>query len=68
MNTSHQLIQLMRKVRNRVEKARNCPNACSYQRVPSAAFLGEEQQSSYGTGGGAWTKITNAKGGLTEKV
>ena len=31
-------------------------------------FEGEGQQSSLGTGGGAWTKITNAKGGMTEKV
>ena len=31
-------------------------------------FLGEGQQSSHGTGGGAWAKITNAKGGMTEKV
>ena len=67
--TSHEILQLMRKVSNRVEKARNCPNACKYQRVPSGAFgRGDGQQSSHGTGGGAWTKITNAKGGLTEKV
>ena len=31
-------------------------------------FGGEEQQSSHGTGGGARTKITNAKGGVTKKV
>ena len=31
-------------------------------------FGGEGQQSSHGTGGGAWTKITNAKGSVTEKV
>ena len=31
-------------------------------------FGGEEQQSSHGTGGGAWAKITNAKGGVTEKI
>ena len=61
-------MQLMRKVSNRVEKARNCPNACTYQRVPSGAFWGEGHQSSHGTGDGAWTKITNAKGGVTEKV
>ena len=30
--------------------------------------MGEGQQSSHGAGGGAWTKITNAKGGVTEKV
>ena len=29
---------------------------------------GEGQQSSHGTGVGAWAKITNAKGGVTEKV
>ena len=54
----------MRKVCNRVEKARNFLNACRYQ----SFFEGEGQQSSHGTGGGAWTKITNAKGGLTEQV
>ena len=58
----------IRKVSNRVEKARNCPNACRYQRVPFEAFWGEGQQSSPGTGGGAWTKITNAKRGVIEKV
>ena len=26
------------------------------------SFWGEGQQSSHGTGGGMWTKITNAKG------
>ena len=31
-------------------------------------FGGEGQQSSHGTGGGAWAKITKAKGGVTEKV
>ena len=31
-------------------------------------FGGKGQQSSHGTGGGAGTKITNAKGGVTEKV
>ena len=29
---------------------------------------GEGQQSSHGTGGDTWTKITNARRGLTEKV
>ena len=29
---------------------------------------GEGQQSSNGTGGGAWAKATNPKGGVTEKV
>ena len=62
-------MQLMRKVSNRVEKARNCFNVCRYQRAPSGVFLGgEEQQSSHGIGGGAWAKITNAKGGVIEKV
>ena len=28
---------------------------------------GQGQQSSHGTDGGAWTKITNTKGGVTEK-
>ena len=41
LDTSRQIIQLMRKVSNRVEKARNYPNACKYQRVPSGAFWGE---------------------------
>ena len=70
LDTSRQIMQLMKKVSNRVEKVRNCPNACKYQRVPSELFWPEEQQSSQGTGGraGAWTKITNAKGGVTEKV
>ena len=31
-------------------------------------FCREGQQSSRGTGGRAWAKITNAKGGVTEKV
>ena len=31
-------------------------------------FGGERQQSSRGTGGEVWTKITNAKGGVTDKV
>ena len=31
-------------------------------------FGGERQQPSHGTGGGAWTKLTNAEGGVTEKV
>ena len=61
-------MQLMRKVSNRVEKARNCPDACRYQRAPSGAFGGEGQQSSLGTGGGAWAKITNAKWGVAERV
>ena len=39
-----------------------------YQTAPSGAFLGGEQQSSHGSGGRAWAKITNAKGGVTEKV
>ena len=39
-----------------------------YQRAPSGAFLGGGQQSSHGTGGGEWAKITNAKGGVADKV
>ena len=31
-------------------------------------FGREGQQFSHGAGGGAWIKITNAKGGVTEKV
>ena len=31
-------------------------------------FWGGGQQSSHGAGDGAWTKITNAKGGVTEKI
>ena len=31
-------------------------------------YGGEGQQSSHGAGGRAWTKIINAKGGVTEKV
>ena len=31
-------------------------------------FGGWGQQYSHGTGDGAWTKITNAKGGVTEKA
>ena len=31
-------------------------------------FVGEGQQTLNGTGGGAWAKITNAKGRVTEKV
>ena len=65
---SLQMMELIREVSNRVEKARNCPNACRYQRAPSGAFWGGGQQFSHGTGGGAWTKITNAKWGVTEKV
>ena len=61
-------MQLIRKVRNRVEKAQNCPSVFRYQRAPSGAFWGEGQQSSHGTGGGASAKITNAKRGVTEKV
>ena len=63
VNTSLEIMQLMRKVGNRVEKARNCPNVCRYQRAHLELFWGEGQQSSHGTGGGAWAKITNAKGG-----
>ena len=41
-----------------------------YQRAPSGVFSwgGGGAKSSHGTGGGAWAKITNAKGGVTEKV
>ena len=35
---------------------------------PHLELLGEGQHSSRGTGGGAWAKITNLKGGVTEKV
>ena len=31
-------------------------------------FVGKGQQPSHGTGGGAWAKRTNAKGGVTKKV
>ena len=58
----------MRKVSNRVEKAQNCPNASRYQRVPSGAYWGKGEQSSHCTDSGALAKITNAKGGATEKV
>ena len=36
LDTSLEIMQLMRKVSrpNRIEKARNCPNACRYQRAP----------------------------------
>ena len=51
MDTSHKIIQLMRKVRNRVKKARNCPNACRYHRVPPGVFLG---------GGGASNSLHTA--------
>ena len=61
-------MQLTKKVSKRVEKGRNCPNACRYHKVPSGDFGGKGQRSSHGTGGGEWTKITNAKGGVTEKV
>ena len=69
LDTSFEIIQLVRKVSNRVKKAQSCQNACRYQRVPFGAFFGggEGQQSSHGIGGGAWTKITNTKGGVTEK-
>ena len=43
-------------------------SATVYQRAPSGSFLGGGQQSSHGTGGRAWAKITNAKGGVIEKV
>ena len=46
---------------------RNCPNACRYQRASSGDFWGEGQQPSHGTGGGAWAKITNAKGDVLKK-
>ena len=62
-------MQLMRKVSNRVEKARNLPKYVCISKGPIwSFFLGGGQQSSHGTGGGAWVKITNAKGGVTEKV
>ena len=53
-------MQLMRKVSNQVEKAPNCLNL--------ELFGGEGQQSFHGACGGAWTKITNAKEGVTKKV
>ena len=68
LDTSLEIIQLMKKVGDGVEKARNCPNACRYQRAPPEAFWVEGQQSSHGTGGGTWTKITNARRVVTEKI
>ena len=58
-------MQLMRKVSNRVEKP---PNRSNIKEQHLELFWGEGQQSSHGAGGAAWTKITNAKGGVTEKV
>ena len=58
-------MQLMKKVSNRVEKPPNCSNI---KEQHLELFWGKGQQSSHGAGGGAWTKITNAKGGVTEKV
>ena len=66
VDTFRQIMQLMKKVSNRVEKTRNCPNACRYQKVSSGALL--NQQFSHGTGVETWTKITDAKKGVTEKV
>ena len=61
-------MQLMRKSSNRVEKASNSPNVLDIEGPHPELFWGEGQQSSLGAGGGAWAKITNAKGGVTEKV
>ena len=64
----HEIIQLIKKVRNRIEKARNCPSACRYQRVPSGAFLWREgQQSPLGTGGG-YREIENCITSLTRRL
>ena len=35
---------------------------------PHLELKGEGKQSSHGTGGGAWAKITYSKGGVTENV
>ena len=69
LDTFHEIIQLMRKVRDRVEKARNCGMLVDIKGSHLELFWGGKgQQSSHGTGGGARAKITNAKGGVTEKV
>ena len=68
LDTSLETMQLTRKISYRVQKTRNYPMLVDIKEPHLELFEEEGRQSSHGTGGGAWAKITNAKGVVTEKV
>ena len=70
LNASLETMQLMKKIsRSNESKKRDTAKILIYIKGPHLELLGgERQQSSHGTGGGAWAQTANPRKGVTKKV